>query len=96
MRIVIDGARIHSESDLHDLLSMKLDFGPYYGRNLAALWDRLSTDVERPVELIWMNFKASKDLLGAETAEQIASVLTRVMEQDDSFGWDDKFTVRFE
>ncbi|EOG8017508.1 barstar family protein [Enterobacter ludwigii] len=27
-----------------------LDFVPYYGRNLDALWDRLSTDVERPVK----------------------------------------------
>ncbi|MCK6885045.1 barstar family protein [Enterobacter roggenkampii] len=30
-------------------MSASLDFGPYYGRNLDALWDRLSTDVERPV-----------------------------------------------
>jgi ribonuclease inhibitor len=96
VRITIDGSLIWSESDLHDFLVRKLDFGPYYGRNLDALWDRLSTDVERPVELVWESSEDSKDHLGIELFEKISSVLIRVMDQDESFGLDDKFTVCFE
>ena len=77
MRVTIHGALIRSESDLHDALADKLDFGPYYGRNLDALWDRLSTDVERPVELVWENSEVSKGLLGAEIFERISSLLIR-------------------
>jgi ribonuclease inhibitor len=96
VRVTIDGSLIRSESDLHDALAGELDFGPYYGRNLDALWDRLSTDVERPVELIWENSGASKAILGVEVFEKISSVLIRVMDQDESFGLDERFTVRFE
>ncbi|MEU3188129.1 barstar family protein [Streptomyces sp. NPDC006923] len=96
MRVTIDGSQIRSESDIHDALSRKLDFGPYYGRNLDALWDRLSADVERPVELIWEHSEASKAALGIEVFERFSSVLIRVMDQDESFGLDERFTVRFE
>ncbi|MGW2857185.1 barstar family protein, partial [Streptomyces sp. NPDC001215] len=64
MRIEIDGAAIRSESDLHEFLSRALDFGPYYGANLSALWDRLSTDVERPVEIVWKESELSRTALG--------------------------------
>ncbi|WP_306324805.1 barstar family protein [Streptomyces venezuelae] len=50
MRIAIDGTRIGSQADLHRFLAGPLGFGPYYGHNLNALWDRLSRDVERPVD----------------------------------------------
>ncbi|XVV39309.1 barstar family protein [Streptomyces sp. CA-100214] len=96
MRVTIDGSLIQSESDLHDALARELDFGPFYGRNLDALWDRLSTDVERPIEILWENFEVSKALLGVAACEKISSVLIRVMDQDESFGLDDKLTVRFE
>jgi ribonuclease inhibitor len=96
MRVSIDGSLIKSESDLHEVLSRKLDFGPYYGRNLDALWDRLSMDVERPVELVWEKSEVSKTFLGAEVFNKISSVLIRVMDQDQSFGLNERFTVRFE
>jgi ribonuclease inhibitor len=78
------------------VLSRQLDFGPYYGRNLDALWDRLSADVERPVELVWENSDISRILLGAEAFEKIKSLLIKVMDQDESFGLDEKFTVIFD
>ena len=95
MRIVLDGTQISSEADLHDALTAQLDFGPYYGRNLDALWDRLSTDIERPVELIWMDSRASEALMGPEVFGKIKSILIRVMDQDESFGLKDRFTVSF-
>ncbi|MBF6467836.1 barstar family protein [Nocardia beijingensis] len=60
MRVTIDGARIRTDADLHRALWAPLDFGPYYGRNLNALWDRLTTDVERPVEIVWKNSGTSR------------------------------------
>ena len=94
--VAIDGSLIRSESDLHDCLARELDFGPYYGRNLDALWDRLSTDVERPFEIVWEHSEASKSLMGVEVFERICSVLVRAMDQDESFGLEERFTVRFE
>ncbi|WP_078901651.1 ribonuclease domain-containing protein [Actinacidiphila yeochonensis] len=37
----------------------------------------------------------SRALLGIEAFERISSVLTRVMDQDESFGLDERFAVRF-
>ncbi|MFJ7899864.1 barstar family protein [Streptomyces sp. NPDC096198] len=96
MRIEIDGAEIRSESDLHEFLSRALDFGPYYGANLSALWDRLSTDVERPIEIVWKESELSRTALGESKFERIRDLLLRVQSQDQSFGASDRFTVTFE
>lgn len=96
MRVEIDGGAIRSERDLHDFLSRALDFGPYYGASLGALWDRLSTDVERPVEIVWKGSELSKVALGESEFEKIRDLLLRVQSQDQSFGWTDRFSVTFE
>jgi ribonuclease inhibitor len=96
MRVVLNGNEVRSESDFHDALAVQLDFGPYYGRNLDALWDRLSADVERPVELVWKNSTLSRRSMGDETFNKLSEVLLKVMRMDESYGWDDRFTVAFE
>ncbi|MEE1941949.1 barstar family protein [Streptomyces sp. TRM 70361] len=96
MRVEIDGAVIRSERDLHEFLSRALDFGPYYGANLSALWDRLSADVERPVEIVWKESELSRRALGEIEFEKIRDLLLRVQSQDESFGWSDRFSVIFE
>ncbi|ARH94935.1 barstar family protein [Streptomyces lydicus] len=96
MRIEIDGSAIHSERDLHEFLSRALDFGPYYGANLSALWDRLSTDVERPIEIVWKRSGLSRTALGESEFEKVRDLLLRVQSQDESFGWSDRFSVIFE
>lgn len=96
MRVTIDGTTIRSEADLHALLAQELDFGPYYGHNLDALWDRLTTDVERPVELIWQNAGASRAQLGAELFDRISALLERVARRDESYEENRRLTVRFE
>ncbi|MGW9436904.1 barstar family protein [Streptomyces sp. NPDC055607] len=95
MKVEIDGARIHSQADLHRALAGMLDFGPYYGANLSALWDRLTTDVERPVEVIWHNTEASRDHMGEEQFTQIRDLLQAVAEQDRAYEQSDRFTVTF-
>jgi len=58
--IIIDGRNIHIESDVHNILAELMDFGPYYGRNLDSLWDRLSTDIEMPIKITWHHSDLSK------------------------------------
>ncbi len=89
----IDGARIYSESDFHREISSLLEFGEYYGQNLDALWDRLSTDVERPLTLVWKNSAMSKTQLG-DAFDRIVNVLQRVKNQDEVWGLADHFDFR--
>ncbi|MGW7454267.1 barstar family protein [Streptomyces sp. NPDC054787] len=96
MKIEIDGAVIRSERDLHEFLAGALDFGPYYGANLSALWDRLTADVERPVQIVWKESELSRRVLGETEFEKIRDLLLRVQSQDESFGWSDRFSVTFE
>lgn len=88
--VEIDGENIRTERDFHDQIAKKLEFGPYYGCNLDALWDRLSTDVERPLRLIWCKSEASRDALG-ERFGGIVEVLRRVAALGRELGWVDRF-----
>lgn len=90
MKIEICGGLIVSERDFHSQLAKALGVERYYGHNLDALWDLLSVNVERPVNLVWLDSSISKVHLG-ETFEKIVSVLERVRLQDEHYGWEDKF-----
>jgi ribonuclease inhibitor len=91
MEFILDGTCIHTEIDLHRVLSEAFEFGPYYGRNLAALRDRLATDVERPVKIVWKNSEASRHQLGDDLFNKITEIFDFVADQDASFGWEDRF-----
>ncbi|WP_285720603.1 MULTISPECIES: barstar family protein [unclassified Pantoea] len=43
-----------------------MEFGPYYGKNLDALWDCLSTDIERPIRIPWCHSDLSKKYLESD------------------------------
>ena len=43
MEVILDGELMTDRPTVHDLLSEKLAFPEYYGRNLDALYDLLST-----------------------------------------------------
>ncbi len=88
--ITLDGQDMHTEADFHSIIAEMLDFGPYYGKNLDALWDRLSTDVERPVNIIWLHSDLSRQRLG-ERFDKIVQILERTKQQDIQFSWDEKF-----
>ncbi|MGW1201739.1 barstar family protein [Streptomyces cyaneofuscatus] len=95
MNVELDGKRIKTPQDFHEALAEALDFGPYYRQNLAALWDRLSADVERPVAIVWRNSEESRAAMGSDDFEELRSVLIRTQEQDLSLGWTERFSVRF-
>ncbi|GAA3509746.1 ribonuclease inhibitor [Streptosporangium album] len=96
MELIVDGREIQSESDLHRTLAESLDFGPFYGGNLAALRDRLTTDVPRPISLVWRFSAESRQAMGSELFEKIKDLLVFVEEQDRKIGFKNRFTVRFE
>ena len=95
MIVEIDGATVKTEQDFHNQLSAKLDFGRYYGHNLDALWDRLSTDVERPVTLIWKNSRQSQQAMG-RVFTRIVKVLEDVEEHDRKGAFEERFEFRLE
>lgn len=92
MKIDFDGTSIMDEGDFHDALTEALDLSPFYGRNLAALWDTLTTDIEKPVQLIWNNSKASSQAMG-DRFDAIVRVLQRVQRQDAEMGLKDRFEL---
>jgi ribonuclease inhibitor len=89
--VEIDGREVRAEGDLHLLLDRALNFGPYYGSNLDALWDRLSRDVPRPVRVVWTHWRVSKRNLGAQKFEKICNLLHAVEAKDQELSHDERF-----
>jgi len=77
LKIIIDGDKINSMDLFHELFARQAGFPDYYGKNLNAFWDCITTDVEGPIEIIWKNHKNSARLLGEEF-ETIKSLLIKV------------------
>jgi ribonuclease inhibitor len=80
----LNGQGIHSLDDFYDEISRQLSLPAYFGRNLDALWDVLSTDVEGPVEIIWRNAQASKRAMG-EDFEKVLKVLKELEGEREDF-----------
>lgn len=74
LKILIDGEVITSMDLFHDSFAKQAGFPEYYGRNLNAFWDCISTDVEGPIEIVWKNHKSSAQILGKKF-ETIKSLL---------------------
>jgi ribonuclease inhibitor len=66
IRCTLNGKTIHSLDDLYDQLSIKLSLPEHFGRNLDALRDLLSTDVEGPFEIVWKHSLDSRKLMGKD------------------------------
>lgn len=89
--VVIEGDAVHQEADVHRILGRQLEFGEFYGGNLAALRDRLLTDVPRPVRIVWVNADLSRSRLGEPLFSSIIEVFEEATQQDIDFGWEDRF-----
>ena len=63
MQLEIIGSKIYTEQDFHNQISKIFSIHDYYGNNLDALWDLLSTNVERPITLVWKDAMFSKNQL---------------------------------
>jgi len=91
LKIDLDGRKILSNEDFHRALAEVMDFGPYYGKNLNALWDRLTRDIERPIRLTWNYASVSRAALGDEDFRQIIDLLCDVEREDRELGYAEKF-----
>ncbi len=91
MDITIDGCRVVTEQDFHRQLAVVLGVQDFYGYNMDALWDLLSASVERPLLLIWKDHDYSRRNIPHEF-NGIVEMLERVKQQDEGFGWEDKFS----
>jgi ribonuclease inhibitor len=89
--IRIVGAEVRTELDVHRSLERQLEFGEYYGRNVAALRDRLLTDVPGPVRIVWLDSHISRSRLGEEVFDKIVGVFAEAAAQDLAFGWNERF-----
>ena len=96
MEITLDGKSIKTENDVHRILAEKLNFGPHYGNNLSALWDRLTTDVERPVRLIWKDAYMSRNAMGDDGFSKVVSVFRDVEQQDREYKRSEVFVFECE
>lgn len=95
-QLILQGTLIGSEQELHETLARELDLGCYYGRDMAALWDRLTTDLPRPLDLVWKDWRVSRAQLGREGFKSVCRVLRDVEERDASANLPDRFTFRLD
>jgi ribonuclease inhibitor len=62
--IELNGEDFKTKADFHKILKERLNLPNYYGSNLDALWDCITTDVKLPLKIIWKDFNKSKENLG--------------------------------
>lgn len=83
-RCTLNGSMIRSLDDLYDQISSRLSLPEHFGRNLDALWDILSTDVEGPFEIVWKHADDSKELMGKDFG-RVLKLLQELKEERDDF-----------
>jgi ribonuclease inhibitor len=80
----LPGKGIRSLDEFYDEISRKLNFPDHFGRNLDALWDILTTDVEGPVELFWEDSAASRSSMG-KNFDTVSALLRDVEKERHDF-----------
>jgi ribonuclease inhibitor len=88
-RCTLDGKTIRSLDDLYDQLSIRFSLPEHFGRNLDALWDVLSTDVQGTFEIVWKHTRDSRKLMGEDFDRAVKLLKDLKKERDD-------FTLRIE
>lgn len=86
MKVFILCERIRDREGLHELLQKTLDFPPYYGKNLDALFDCL-TDITKPTHVVLCEFYALHRTLG-EYALDFLSVFEKAAEENLRFTYE--------
>jgi ribonuclease inhibitor len=82
--VKLQGKSIRSLEEFYDEIARKLRFPDYFGQNLDALWDVLTTDVKGPVELAWEDSEMSKKSMGKDF-EKVAALLRDVEKERADF-----------
>lgn len=82
-RCTLNGRVIRSLDDLYERLTDRLSLPAHFGRNLDALWDVLSTDIEGPFEIVWKYASESKTTMGRDYNRIIKLFKELEKERDD-------------
>jgi ribonuclease inhibitor len=80
----LPGKSIRSLDRFYDEIALLFNFPDYFGRNLDALWDLLTTDIKGPVELIWEDSATSKKSMGKDFA-RISALLRDIEKEREDF-----------
>ncbi len=83
-RCTIAGRHVLSLELFYDEIARQLDFPAYFGRNLDALYDVLSTDLEGPLEMVWEDASVSQTRMGKDFL-RLREVLEQVASERDDF-----------
>jgi ribonuclease inhibitor len=83
-KIIINISKLKSIEQFHELLKIKLGFPDYYGKNLDALWDCLTSDLETPILIQWIGYAECKNYLGNEVIK-IKEVFESAQEELSDF-----------
>jgi len=83
-KVKLAGKSISSLDEFYGEIAKKLRFPDYFGRNLDALWDVLTTDVKGPVELAWEDSEMSKKSMGKDF-EKVSALLRDVEKERGDF-----------
>ena len=76
-RCLLSGKTVRSLDDFYDEIARQLAFPEHFGRNLDALWDVLSADIEGPIEVVWKTPDSSRLEMGGDF-DRIIVVLEEV------------------
>lgn len=79
--VLLDGNEIKEAKDLHEKFRQSLDLPEYYGNNLDALYDVLSTNYDE-IGIIAVNTDKLRDTLG-ERWDRFLGLLSRVAEENE-------------
>lgn len=77
---ILNGKRMRYNKSAHEYLKRKLQFPDYYGNNLDALWDLL-TSIGNPIEIILLNSDTLFANLGLY-GEEIIKVFEDAMDEN--------------
>jgi ribonuclease inhibitor len=81
--IILDGKIMTSVEITHDYIKNNLDFPNYYGSNLDALWDVL-TSISKPLKVILINKSALENNLG-DYEERLLEVFLEAESENKNF-----------
>lgn len=58
--IYFDFDRIYTMDDFHEMAKKEMSLPAYYGRNLDALWDCITSFIPLPVKIKFINFDETR------------------------------------
>lgn len=76
-------SHIHSIDQVYDRLQECLHLPQYFGRNLDALYDSLSTEVRGPFKIVWRDHPNSAMDLGEIYYEGLLDIFRAVADERD-------------